>query len=353
MQNVTYLDNLTAVNDALAPSYSGGGSDSSNTTMNALATGKSTLTAVWLPVSFRTSSYQKLNNVLLGLASQGVQRVYLSIWSGGVAYFKTQYLKLLFNKFSPVFGRDLLSWALTSAKPLGIEIIPWFELGFAASDSRNRNSSFADLARANDWVIGTYGGYEWMDPQNPDIISILSSIISEILGTYAPLGVRTIHFGETLGFPASLGGVDTSLTPVIRNLRSALLDTLLDMSSVAPIRISVSPHPLAESRAVYSVDWEDWATSGIIDEAVPLMISQGSDLAVFQATLDGTLSSISKQTLSLISAIGISLFQPNGTMISASLLREMVDEVHSKGLGVCILDGFTLVNQFADFVAIP
>ena len=73
------------------------------------------------------------------LADTGFNTVFPVVWNNGYTLYPSDVLKDNFDvEISPKFvGRDVLAEVIDAATPLRLEVIPWFEYGFAASFKEN------------------------------------------------------------------------------------------------------------------------------------------------------------------------------------------------------------------------
>lgn len=85
-------------------------------------------------------------------------------------------------------GRDPLERVLIEAHRNGIEVLPWFEYGFAASYSQNGGhilAMFPDWALKNNaGQLVVKNGFDWMSAIHPDVQDFIISLATEILDKY-------------------------------------------------------------------------------------------------------------------------------------------------------------------------
>ena len=191
---------------------------------------------VWIPNSY-SSFFQSRKNVetqMALLAEAGVNVIFPVVWSKGHTLFDSAVAEeVVGRRVDPRYGRrDPLAEVLFEAHRHGIEVVPWFEYGFAAGHETYPGKA---LVTHPEWAaIGVDGqpvvknGFAWMNSLAEGPQDFLTDLVVECATRYDVDGVQgddrlpalAEEFNTILGFIEQLNEVDiegvepmTSVTP--------------------------------------------------------------------------------------------------------------------------------------------
>ncbi|MDZ7412400.1 MAG: family 10 glycosylhydrolase [candidate division KSB1 bacterium] len=151
------------------------------------------------------------------LATHGFNAVLPVVWNGhGVDGVYTLYpsrvMERVFGRpiyplFSP--GRDPLERVVIEAHRNGMEVYPWFEMGFSCSYSQAGGyilRAFPEWAlRDNTGALVVKNGFDWMSGINPEVQALLLSLVTEIVDRY---DVDGVEFSDRIPAMPVEGGYD-------------------------------------------------------------------------------------------------------------------------------------------------
>jgi uncharacterized lipoprotein YddW (UPF0748 family) len=135
------------------------------------------------------------------LAALGINAVLPVVWnSSGADGTHTLYPSavmdsVLGRRIHPRFaGRDVLQRVIVEAHRNGIEVLPWFEMGFSPSYSQ---SGGYILAQKPEWTARDVSGeavvkngFDWMAATNPEVQNLLHDLAVEVVQRYDTDGVE-------------------------------------------------------------------------------------------------------------------------------------------------------------------
>lgn len=133
------------------------------------------------------------------LAANGINVIFPVVWNKAETQYRSQIMLDRFGiEIEDVFatqGRDPLAELITEAHRNGMEVIPWFEYGFAATFGDDTGGR---LIRENPhWktrnVQGQFfskNGFFWMNGLHPEVQELLLSLIHEVIDNYDIDGVQ-------------------------------------------------------------------------------------------------------------------------------------------------------------------
>ena len=288
--------------------------------------------ASWIPTSYGCQSAETIYSTFSALKEEGISRVYMDVWNSGKVYFKSPTMEAL----SPnSIGPDYLQWALDAGKELGIEVFAWFEYGLMTSYG-GINNDFAQYAESNGWMLGEYGSFYWMDPENEEVLNFIAGILTDALDGYASAsGLLGVQLDDHFSSPVKLGRSTASMDNAMNFVRSALrqhspenapLQTQYNgfngsvaYSPSAPsaaefatnasartgteFMLSLSPSTLDQALNTYNVDWNRWGELNYFDEVIPQLYR--TSFASFQDAFEQTVSGTSAATQLRWSACGL------------------------------------------------
>lgn len=130
------------------------------------------------------------------LADMNINVVYPVVWNKAVTLYPSQVMKETFGvEIDPLYeGRDPLAELIAEAHRHGIEVIPWFEYGFAASYNLDGGPLLEAkphwAAVDKDGNLVKKNNFEWMNAFDPEVREFLASLILEVAGKYDVDGIQ-------------------------------------------------------------------------------------------------------------------------------------------------------------------
>ena len=239
------------------------------------------------------TSAAALAEALRFIAAAGFTHVVPVVWNGGGTFFPSA---AMVERFGPAFriappyrGRDPLAEIVEAAGPLGLEVIPWFEYGFASS-YRSGGGSLLEArpgwaARDRRGALLSKNGFEWMNAFDADVQDFLLALILEVVERYPVAGIQG---DDRLPALPSEGGYDAATCaayqaetgrrvprrhrdPAWLRWRADRLTAFLARlhRSVKAIRsdclVSMAPGPYPFAFREYLQDWPHWLERGLVD----------------------------------------------------------------------------------------
>ena len=240
---------------------------------HAVSRNTTSVRATWLPVSVSVATPTDMQNLLVRLSASGVNRVYVDVWNNGRAFFNSSSVSRFAG--TEALAADRLRWATDAAAYLdvGLEIVAWMEYGLMACFGAIAGA-FAEAAQKKGWIIGSSGGWQWLDPTAAT--PLLVAMVNEIGQQY---GVP-VQLDDHFACPAALATCSASKMHAAARV----------MSSARPTHLSLSPAPAAFALQHYNVDWPSWAQEGLFDEVVPQLYTAAS--ATFEDELHEAVATV-------------------------------------------------------------
>ncbi|MBC7187521.1 MAG: family 10 glycosylhydrolase, partial [Calditrichaeota bacterium] len=236
------------------------------------------------------------------LAAHGFNVVLPVVWNGhGVDGVYTLYPSAVMDRLFgramyPLFfpGRDPLERVVIEAHRNGMEVWPWFEMGFSCSYSQGGGyilGTFPEWAlRDNSGALVVKNGFDWMSGINPEVQGLLLALVTEIVDRY---DVDGIEFSDRIPAMPVEGGYDLATAQLYvqehagsappANYRDpewmrwraqkltafyrAVRDSVKRRSTHLIVSSSASVYPWAYQE--YLQDSPTWFNSGIIDNLIP------------------------------------------------------------------------------------
>ena len=302
-------------------------------------------------------SREGLEQVVADCKTYGFNTIYVVTWNRGYTLYPSPIMEREFGvAIDPkLHGRDPLQELIDLAHPAGIEVIAWFEFGFAASyhepdGGRLLRARPHWAARDTAGRIATKNGFQWMNALDPEVQAFVKSLVLEVVERYAVDGIQG---DDRLPALPSLAGYD-SLT-VARyqaehggalppqnpkdtawiNWRTGLLNafmgdlcTTLD-SIASELTRSFSPSIYPWSKFEYLQDWPTWVTNGWVDEICPQVYRY--DFPAYQSALRTILKEQLSPEQHHLLAPGI-LLKVGDYVASDTLLHKIVTANRTAGI---------------------
>jgi len=145
-------------------------------------------------------SKEKLAAAMDYLAGNGINVVFPVVWNKGVTLHPSQVMEDYFGttyRQDDLFrlqGRDPLREIITEAHRVGMEVIPWFEFGFATSFGQNGGHIIQQYPHwkatnsAGELVVRN--GFDWMNGIHPEVQEFMTSLIMEVVENYDIDGIQ-------------------------------------------------------------------------------------------------------------------------------------------------------------------
>ncbi|MFM1872852.1 MAG: hypothetical protein RL398_2274 [Planctomycetota bacterium] len=260
---------------------------------------------VWIPNSYSTffESRENVREQMALLAEAGINVVFPVVWSKGYTLFDSAVAERIVGKrIDPRYGdRDPLAEVLFEAHRHGIEVIPWFEYGFADGHEKFPGKA---LEKHPEWAaIGVDGlpvvknGFPWLNSLAKGPQTFLTELLVECATRYDVDGVQgddrlpampaeagydadtvaryRAQFGEDP--PRDIHDVQWTqwradlLTEYLAELRQAIKAIGSDMV------FSMAPGAPSWALRDYLQDQRTWVERGLVDALHPQLYARDGD----------------------------------------------------------------------------
>lgn len=263
---------------------------------------------IWVPAPQHTtfwSSRETLAEQMDYYAARGFNVIFPVVWVGGYTLYPSQVMQDRFGvAIHPDVGasrRNMLAELIVEARRVGMEVIPWFEYGFAThyGDSGGHilqaRPDWAARDRFGNFAIqyrdpGTGTGFTWMNGINPEVQDFLLDLVREVVTTFDVDGVQG---DDRLPAMPAIAGYDAYTVALYRsehggqnppqnpsepafmqwkaNKLSAFGRRLYDMVKEIDenLIVSMSPSIYPFSVQNYLQDWPAWLAAGQVDMIHP------------------------------------------------------------------------------------
>ncbi len=237
---------------------------------------------------------EKLAEAMDYLKSQGFNVIFPVVWNKGYTLHPSEVaFEQIGVRQDPFFanqGRDPLAEIIVEAHRVGLEVMPWFEFGFASSFSLNgghiiaKNPHWASKDVSGNLVVKN--GFDWMNAIHPEVQQFMLDMIQEVLDNY---DVDGIQGDDRLPAMAAEAGYDDYTIELYKsehggqepssqfNENTFLLwkaDKLTNFGGRMyrmvknhdpNLIVSLSPSLFDFSLRQYLQDWPTWLDSGYVD----------------------------------------------------------------------------------------
>jgi uncharacterized lipoprotein YddW (UPF0748 family) len=238
---------------------------------------------------------QSIEDGLAFLADRGFNIIFPVVWNKGYTLYPSDVMASYFGeefRIDPLFaeqGRDPLREIIAAARKHNIDVIPWFEFGFAASYRKDGGHIIAAYphwaAEDNTGALLEKNGFEWMNAFHHEVQDFMLALIREVCEHYDIDGVqgddrlpalpseggyseytRELYYREAGTYPP-----DDSREPGWLQWKA---DKLTEFGGrlyhmVKEIRpeliVSMSPSIYPWSKEEYLQDWPEWIRRGQVD----------------------------------------------------------------------------------------
>ncbi len=266
---------------------------------------------------------QKIAEGMDYLASIGINVILPVVWNshgadGDYTLYPSEVMENYFGRaMHPVFpvGRDPLQRVIIEAHRNGMEVLPWFEMGFSTSYSQNGGHILRQYpnwaSRDNQGRLAVKNGFDWMSGINPEVQQFMISLVTEILDKYDADGIefsdripampveagyddatRAIYAAEHNGAAPPANFKDAAWMRWRADKLSQFYQLVRDSIKVrgAQLIVSSSPSVYPWSYEEYLQDSKTWFDNHIIDNLIPQLYRYS--FADYQFELDRALSYI-------------------------------------------------------------
>ena len=232
----------------------------------------------WIPVQYFGSL---TDNSFAELGSLNISRVYLDVWNNGKIYFNSTTMNNILPDGSG-YSFDALSKYIPMASKYNIKVIAWFEYGLMTSYG-GVNNAFAVYAQKNNWLLGEFNNFYWLNPSNNDVISFLVGILSDAINNYPHLyGIQLDdHYACPSGFSICNRNLMNSITNDIT--------TQLDNMNSGKI-LSLSPSTYSYSYNTLNIDYIHFMKEQYFTDYVPQLYY--SSYSTFETNLQDLINTM-------------------------------------------------------------
>lgn len=249
--------------------------------------------------------------------------------------------------------RDALQELLDEARPLGIRVVAWLELGFASHHGEGSNGGL--LRHRPEWAgLGRDGrpvvknGFHWMNAFDPEVQQLFIDLSVELLRGYPALA--GVQGDDRLPASPSSGGYHPAVLkaygwqadqplpeerePRWLQFRADLLTDFLKRwrTAVKAERpgavVSLSPSPYPWGLEEYLQDWPAWMRAGLVDELLPQLYRRTA--ADYERLLQETKSHVPAGQLDRVFPGMLLALGPN-VIPSAELLSQWIASTRAAG----------------------
>lgn len=319
---------------------------------------KNELRAVWMTnvASNVLTSDQNIVEAMDYLASVGINVVFPVVYNSGYTLYPSKVMKDLFGvaafPSSAYNTRDFLDRLVIEAHRNGIEVIPWFEYGFATSYSASGGHILAKFPswalKDNTGALIVDNGFDWMSPLQPGPQNFMLSLMTEVIDSYNVDGVQgddrlpampveggydsatvALYASEHLGGtpPAAFSNADWMRWRADK--LNAYLARVRDSVKVRGknVILSVSPAPYYWGYAQLLQDSKSWVQLGLIDNVIPQLYQY--NISDFNYALNTTWNDVGQYGPALFSS-GI-LARVGSYNVDTTFLGQMLTAARAKG----------------------
>lgn len=258
------------------------------------------------------SSRQTIAEGIALLADTGFNSIFPVVWNKSYTLYPSRMMAEFGSEIDPTLrGRDPLAEVIEEAQKYNLQVIPWFEYGFASSYNQNGGRL---LERKPEWSARDRNGhllkknnFEWMNAFLPDVQNFLLGLILEVAKNYPIAGIQG---DDRLPALPSEGGYDPYTVQLYRqafnqdppqnskdpqwlqwraNLLTDFLSRLYQqVKAINPnLLVSLSPSPYDWGYREYLQDLRTWCDRKLVDIIHPQLYFR--DFRGYRRALDRAL----------------------------------------------------------------
>ncbi len=249
------------------------------------------------------------------LASIGINVILTVVWNshgadGDYTLYPSQVMESYFGRaMHPAFPiqRDPLKRVIIEAHRNGMEVFPWFEMGFSTSYSQNgghiikRYPNWALLD--NTGMLCVKNGFDWMSAINPEVQKFIIALTTEVIDRY---DIDGIEYSDRIPAMPVEGGYDLATVTIYKNEHNGAsppanyndpawkrwrADKLSQFYRNARdsiksrgdwIIVSSSPSVYPWSYEEYLQDSKAWVDADIVDQIIPQLYRTNYSEYIFE-----------------------------------------------------------------------
>jgi uncharacterized lipoprotein YddW (UPF0748 family) len=282
---------------------------------------------VWLTTaaSHVLNTKENIVDAMKLLKDTGFNTVFPVVWNNGYTLYPSNVLEQNFGvSIQPgLEERDILQEVLDAALP-EIDVIPWFEYGFAASHGDDvghilkKNPMWAGKDKKGKVLVK--GEFTWMNSLDLEVQDFLLSLVLEVVENYP--GIAGIQGDDRLPAMPSEGGYDKGTKTLYRaqfdkdppldhkdsqwiKWRANILTDFLSRlyrevkASNPNLIVSMSPSIYPYGLNEYLQDFPSWIRLGIVDFLHPQLYRK--NLTDYQALVDDLVERVGSEKASILS----------------------------------------------------
>jgi len=257
------------------------------------------------------------------LSSIGINVILPVVWNGHQAdgvytLYPSAVMDSVFGRpLYPFFpaARDPLKRVIIEAHRNGMEVLPWFEMGFSPSYSQNGGYILEQCPswglRNSAGQLVVKNGFDWMSAANPEVQDFILALVNEVVASY---DVDGVEFSDRIPAMPVEGGYDAATVDRYSAEHSGALpptdyrdagwmrwraDVLNEFNQRARnvvkaqgehLTFSSSPSVYPWSYEEYLQDSKTWVDDGIVDNIIPQLYRYS--ISEYSAELNRSLSAI-------------------------------------------------------------
>lgn len=321
-------------------------------------------------------SREQIAEAMQLLADCNINVVFPVVWNKAYTMYPSAVMEREFGRpIDPLYeGRDPLAEVIAEAHARGIEVIPWFEYGFASfyNTEEEPNGGFL-LQQRPQWasldqegVITRKNNFEWMNPFDPEVQEFMTSLVLEVAEKY---DVDGIQGDDRMPALPTYGGYEPATVAAYREefgedppadykdpqwvqwradiLTEWFADLRQRVKAInSNLIVSSSPSPYDWSLFEYLQDSKTWVERGIPDMVHPQAYRR--DLADYQSMIDDMVENVYPDTYGKVLYPGI-LAKSGSYVIPAETLAEKIAFNRSRNISGEVLFFYEALtrNDFA------
>jgi len=331
---------------------------------------------VWLTnvASNVLTSDQAIIEAMDYLSSVGINVVFPVVYNGGYTLYPSDIMLREFGKATlPDYAfssRDFLERLIIEAHRNGIEVIPWFEYGFATSYSSNGGhilQKYPQWAlKDNSGTLVVKNGFDWMSAIHPGAQNFIISLMMEVIDKYDVDGVQgddrlpampveggyedyTVNLYKSehnnQSPPSDYTNYNWKLWRAnkLTQFLSRLKDSVRSRGSYLILSSSPTPYPWGYDE--YLQDSKTWAKNNLVDNIIPQLYRY--DYSNYLSALNQSLTLIRNENPSIYFA-GV-LGKSGSWTIDTTLLSQIIKANRNnsvKGESIFFYEAFRHNNNF-------
>ncbi|MFZ9520397.1 MAG: family 10 glycosylhydrolase [Silvanigrellaceae bacterium] len=202
---------------------------------------------------------------VMSMASRiGLKRVFVDVWSRGCTLFKSNVMKAYGGpEVCAESEGDPLAELIRYGKSYNVEVVPWFEWGNivpvkSALWNRNKSRGWAGFEESFHTVPSIR-----INPYKGDFDDFYAALMKEVVSKY---GAREIHICDNFAPHTKYGPATAIKGPVAF---TAFAKKVMQPARSAGARVSLSSQRRLNSLQTFSIDWQQWLNSGVVDWVYP------------------------------------------------------------------------------------